>query len=473
MPTITINLDYFIQLGNLPLPLILARLFLDGGWIFILVICVQFGWIMWVQSRQVKFNQAVKYVLLAIDVPRENEQTPKAVEQIFSQLSGAFTWIDKIEKYWIGKTQPVFSFELVSVDGYVQFLVQTPAKFRDLIEAAVYAQYPDAEIVEVEDYADKVPLKYPDEEWDCWGTEFTLKKPAAFPIRTHLQFEHNLSEEYFKDPLGPMLEVFSSLRKGEQLWLQYIIVPCDDSWKDASAALADKILGRKKPVPKTIVDNLLEWPVGAILNEIVGSGEAGPAEKKDATPRMLQLSPGEKGVLELIQLKAAKHGFQTKIRMVYVAKKTAMNKGKVISPMKGAFGQFSALDANAIKLYGKVVPKGDYFWEKWSVPRKTMNIIRNYKNRSGRGGNFFVLNVEELATLYHFPYKTVKAPLIKRTEAKRAEPPMHLPTADLDAIKPFKRKPAAAAPPPKLPVLPEPEDAEGGADDDGDELLEI
>ena len=472
MPTITINLDYFIQLGSLPLPLLVARLFLDGGWILALIICVQFGWVMWVQSRNAKYNKAVKYVLLAIDVPRENEQTPKAVEQIFSQLAGAYSGPDTFEKYWLGKTQAVFSFELVSIDGYVQFLVQTPTKYRDLIEAAVYAQYPDAEIVEVEDYADKVPLKYPDEEWDCWGTEFALKKPAAYPIRTHLQFEHNLSEEYFKDPLGPMLEIFSSMRKGEQLWLQYIIVPSDDSWKDASAALADKILGRKKPVPKTVADHLIEWPL-AIANELISSGGDAPSEKKDATPRMLQLSPGEKGVLELIQLKAAKHGFQTKIRMVYVAKKTVMNKGKVVSPMKGAFGQFSALDSNAIKVYGKVAPKGDFFWERWSVPKKTTNIIRNYRNRSGRGGNFFVLNVEELATLYHFPYKTVKAPLIKRTEAKRAEPPVHLPTADAGAAKPFKRKAAAAPPPSHLPAPPEPEEADSSADDEDDDLLDI
>jgi len=103
---------------------------------------------MWVQSRQIKFNQGIRYVLLAIDVPRMNEQTPQAVEQVFGQLAGAYSGLDQIEKYWVGKTQAVFSFELVSIGGYVQFLVHTPTKYRDLIEAAVYSQYPDAEIVE-------------------------------------------------------------------------------------------------------------------------------------------------------------------------------------------------------------------------------------------------------------------------------------------------------------------------------------
>ena len=43
------------------------------------------------------------------------------------------------------------------------------------------------------------------------------------------------------------------------------------------------------------------------------------------------------------------------------------------------------------------------------------------------GATPFMLCTEELATLYHFPTITVKAPLIKKAEAKRAEPPTALP----------------------------------------------
>lgn len=463
MPTVYINLDYFLNLGDLPFPLMLARLFLDGGWAVVLIILLQTGWTLWVQSRQIKYNSAIPYTLLAIDVPRMNEQTPKAVEQIFGQIAGAYSGPDNIEKYWIGKTQAVFSFEIVSIDGYVQFLVHTPNKFRDLVEAAVYSQYPDADIVEVEDYANKVPLVYPHPEWECWGTEFALKKPAAFPLRTHVQFEHTLSEEYFKDPLSPLLEIFSSMKQGEQLWLQYLISPTDDSWKEESAAVVDKIAGKKKPVKRTILDEIIDFPLmilGEIGSSILSSGEAAPPPKKDEPKsKMMELTPGEKNLLEAIQMKAAKHGFMTKVRMVYIGKRGVFNKGKVISPFKGALGQFTALDSNALKPYGKVTPKGDYFWERGSVPAKTTNIIRNYKNRSGKGATPFVLNIEEMATLYHFPYHHVKAPLIKKTEAKRAEPPVFLPTTEVGGTKPFK---AVVKPPPPPPAAaPEIEPEEG------------
>ena len=38
-----------------------------------------------------------------------------------------------------------------------------------------------------------------------------------------------------------------------------------------------------------------------------------------------------------------------------------------------------------------------------------------------------ILNVEELATLWHFPSLLVKSPLVKKAEAKRGEPPVGLP----------------------------------------------
>jgi hypothetical protein len=39
----------------------------------------------------------------------------------------------------------------------------------------------------------------------------------------------------------------------------------------------------------------------------------------------------------------------------------------------------------------------------------------------------FVLNIEELATVFHFPYTTVKAPSVSHSELKTKEPPPDLP----------------------------------------------
>jgi len=40
----------------------------------------------------------------------------------------------------------------------------------------------------------------------------------------------------------------------------------------------------------------------------------------------------------------------------------------------------------------------------------------------------FVLNTEELATLYHFPGRVAETPTFGRIESKKSEPPVNLPT---------------------------------------------
>ena len=48
----------------------------------------------------------------------------------------------------------------------------------------------------------------------------------------------------------------------------------------------------------------------------------------------------------------------------------------------------------------------------------------------------FVLNTEEIATLWHFPTITMKAPLVKKSESKRGEPPVGLPITFLEETLP-------------------------------------
>lgn len=461
MPTIHVNLNYFLELGNLPFPLMLGRLFLDGGWVFVAVLLSQYLWFLWVESRQAKFGAQQTFCVLAIDVPRDNEQTPKAVEQIFSHLSGAHGGFDAIEKYWYGMVPSGFSFEIVSIGGYVQFIVRTNTKYRDLVESAFYSQYPGAEIVEIADYVDKIPSQYPDPEWQAFGTEFVLKKPTHIPLRTYTAFEDKSSEEVmFKDPMSAILEVFSSLQPGEHLWLQFLVTPLGDDWKEKGEAEVKKLLGITPPAKKSSFGWVMDIPAG-LANELAAqlagaslSGEGDAPKKADGAPVMQKLSPGETEALKATQLKLSKIAFKTKMRVIYAAKRDKFAKGRVMSSFKGALGQFNALNLNSLTGYGKVTPKGDYFYQRWSMHDKESAIVKNFKKRSGKGADAFILNIEELATLYHFPMLGIKTPALKKTEAKRSEPPAGLPVEGMldgrpfDVIKPAFQAPVAQPPRP-------------------------
>ena len=88
--------------------------------------------------------------------------------------------------------------------------------------------------------------------------------------------------------------------------------------------------------------------------------------------------------------------------------------------------------------------------------RSQMALVSKFRSRSNEGCPPFILNTEELATLYHFPMRDVKAPLIKKTDAKKAEPPSRLPTGE------FKESPFKAPPP-------EPEESEEAGEEDAGE----
>ncbi|MDD5251873.1 MAG: hypothetical protein PHT12_04555 [Patescibacteria group bacterium] len=473
MPIININLGYFVDLGFLPLPQMMWRLFLDGAWIPILIIVGWGVWELFFHWRQVLYANTLTYTVLAIDVPHLNEQSPKAVEQIFSGLYGSYLFLDKIEEYWKGMYQPTISMEIVSIGGHVQFLVRCQTRNRDLVEACIYSQYPDAEITEVEDYAAKVELPLPNETTNAFGIEFILARPTYLPIKTYIQFEHNLSEEYFKDPMSQVLEVFGSIKPGEQLWVQFLITPIDTSWRKESQKAADKMVGREVAKKKNALEHLADIPVMA-AKEMAGvvmplTPEAPPKKSSDAMPRMLALTPNERETLEGIQNKAAKLGFKSKIRMVYIGDRAVFSKGRVMTGLMGCFAQFNSLHLNGLRGYGKTMPKSNYFWQKWTQVAKTSRIIRYYRRRTNFGGPTYILNTEELATLWHFPYVHVKAPLVKKTEAKRAEPPMGLPTEGMASGGPFTRvKPAGAAP-----AAPPPPKAETPYDEDEEFLRNL
>lgn len=217
-----------IDLGNHPPIVITWIIFKNGGWFFVLWAILEGLWDTWMHHIQDDvYAASIDYVLLAFTIPKEsetNQQSPKAVEHIFSQLMGAYSSVNLIEKYWKGKVQPKFSLEIISIEGYIQFLIRTPVMFRNLVESAFYAQYPEAEISEVADYAKNISIKFPSEEYDLRGSEIILAKDAIYPIKTYPNFEHPLTKE-LKDPMASLLETLSRFQKGEQLWLQIVITP--------------------------------------------------------------------------------------------------------------------------------------------------------------------------------------------------------------------------------------------------------
>jgi hypothetical protein len=282
------------------------------------------------------------------------------------------------------------------------------------------------------------PSHFPDDEYDIWGAEFIQVRNSMLPIRTYPEFEHKFGEPevQYKDPMASLMDVMSSLQKGEQLWYQVVILPCNQEWVHEKDHLISKILKEKLPATKAnnFVDGILKW-MGAVSESIYQLwGDIEEKEKKPDDPlRMINLEPGVKKQVEGAELKASKLGFETKIRAIYISRKEILNKQKVVSGFVGFIKQFNTNDLNALKPDTKVtMTKALYFFTKYRLNRKKWKIMRAYKGRSdNKGRKMWLMNVEELASIWHFPIDAVvKMPLVQRAGARRVEPPMSLPFDD-------------------------------------------
>lgn len=436
---IVINTTGWDQFISLPPDQMAWVFFWDFGWLILAIVFLYGALQAYLFYIRNQWQKTHKDILLAIDIPRGNEQSPKAAENIFTYLAGAHGTISFFEQWFEGKFQKAFSLEIVSLEGYTQFLIRSPLEYRNLVESAIYSQYPDAEISEVDDYTELMPRNLPDAEYDVWGTEFIQANKWMYPIKCYQEFEHQMgpSETQFKDPMASLMDLCGSLRQGEQLWFQIIVIPIGFTWMKDSIKEINNLFGRKEKVKPGVGDKLIEAMGNA--SEAVYSiwGDLEDKKKEDKPKTMMDLTPDEKRKVEAIQIKASKLGFEAKFRVVYVAKREVMNKGKVVNGMVGYMKQFASLDLNNLKPdIDMTFTKAMYFFTKSRLLAKQQKIYAAYIRRSdNRGRRPGLYNIEELATIWHFPIEAnVKAAMMQKAPGRKADAPASLPVAEEKAV---------------------------------------
>lgn len=428
------NIPSLLQFFTRSIYVVVFDLFVIFGWTFVAYWCISLLVGYWLDIKGGEATEDWEWKVFAIDIPRENIQTPKAVEQMFAHLAGALEESNIAMRYWRGHAQRGFSFEIVSIEGYIQFLIRTEAELQDMVESAVHAQYPDVEIVEVEDYVENLPDSFPDEKYDMWATDFSPTEKDVYPIRTYEEFEHNAAEdEPFKDPMSAFLESFSKVKEGEQLWFQIVAEPTPDSWKKRGINEVKELIGEEKESSGGsalgVIPDLLFSLIEGLSDHLLGrTGEDGSSSSNNEGPvnKIQYLTPGQKRVVESIEDKISKIGFDCKVRGLYVAEKEVFREHRGIQALIGAVNQFNVPSANSLK--PKETTDVSYFLTERREKEKKESFMSNYKKRKKSGAaSSYILNIEELATLWHFPMSYVKTPMVQKAHERKAEPPSGLP----------------------------------------------
>ncbi len=383
---------------------------------------------MWLFYVKKYYVANLKWVNMQVSVPVEVLKTPKAMEQVFAAAHGTYSFgIKWYDKWWNGEVESWSSFEIVADSAGPRFIIRVIAGNQKMLEAAIYAQYPDAEILIIEDYTTKFPLVLPNAMYDVQSGDFILTHDNALPIRTYEYFEAKEADEKI-DTIAALMESLSHHTGEETTWIHVLVRPTDDEWtKKAKKYRDEKILKKAaKDIPfkdfaKAFFFNLLKAP---FLKE--GEELKWPEKKEDEKLKIMDLPPGEKTKLEAIDMKMSKVAFEAAIRWTHINRREEINLANTAG-IRAWAKQFADQNLNILKPYLPTYT----VTAKWPFKKRKQFIKKRLQYESAIKRRFpkkySIMNTEELATIYHFPSATVKTPMLGRVEAKKGTPPASLP----------------------------------------------
>lgn len=349
-----------------------------------------------IQNRQkMLWFQKIRFKTLRILVPKNNEKTPLAAEQMFAALHGIF---QKSSSY-----QDFLSFEIASREKYIQFYAHVPVGLKEFVEGQIYSQYPTAEISEVDDYVLEEKENIYSGKLKFAGTELSLTNLDVYPIKTFPNFE--------VDPLSGITGVLSKVDKSEEIWIQFLVKPISDAWQSRSISHVQSVksgaLSQGGVIP-SLFHSFLRFLSG--LTTTIITGVTPPSSKEEAAKVEAKLSGTQEEGLKGVETKSTKLGFETKIRIIAFAPNEAVAYNKLLSTI-AAFKQFNLLNLNGFQA-GKIY--------------KDLSFYELYRWRAFLEKGY-ILNIEELASIFHLPNISVETPNIVWAGSKKGEPPSNLP----------------------------------------------
>ena len=149
------------------------------------------------------------------------------------------------------------------------------------------------------------------------------------------------------------------------------------------------------------------------------------------------MSPAEKEAAEAINRSINKLGFRSGVRFLYISRKETFHMSHV-SGIMGVLKQFASQNLNSFRPESKTLtsPRGYLsflfpskrgFFNKQNLLIRKIKIYRAARKRRLPLTKPFILNTEELATIFHLPGLAVRAPFLPRVQSKKGQSPSTLP----------------------------------------------
>jgi len=352
-----INPNFIYQIENFAISFAAVTLFFIG---FFLLFYFLFLW--WKYRNREK--QSLEFVLLQIVVPKANEVKIDAAEQFFGVLSslshgGLFSFLTPKEH---------IAFEIIGLPGDIRFYVSVNHHIRDLLEKQIYGMYPGADIKEVDEY------NIFDEKGKVAYASYILKHNDFYPMKVY--------KDLPVDPLSAITSALGKMQTGEGAAIQILVSPGGEKYKKTGRSYISSI------------------------------------KKTEADPEKAHYNVDPK-VLESIESKVSKPGFDTVIRVVISS--SSLESAKMhLHNIETALAQFSSDQNHFVR--AKQFMKGSFMVD---------FIYRYFPVFNWPRKQYSVLSSEELATIFHFPNKSIETPHISWLTSKRAPAPVEIPSSGM------------------------------------------
>jgi hypothetical protein len=321
-----------------------------------------------------------------LEIPRTNDKKELAAEQMLAALHGILRSRKEIRNS--GTLQEHISLEIIAIGQRIRFYVWTPKHLQAFVEGQIYAQYPTVQIYEqTEDYAERQL-----HQTVIHSAELTLSNHETLPIKTFPSFE--------VDPLAAITATLAKLDKeDEEMWIQIMSRPIPDDWHRLGA----RTISRIKKGGGAFGSGTLGYTAEVLAALVRPPNPAGNTKERE-------LSERDKSRISAIEEKGTKLGYRVKIRLIYAGHDQHTARLRM-QALVGAFKQFNTTNLNGFEA------KNVSFNRDKQLEYQTRFFI-------DKG---FILNIEELASLFHLPHTTVETPNIVWATTKTAEPPPNIP----------------------------------------------
>ena len=315
------------------------------------------------------------------------EQVKSFIFQMEQFLSGLATLKRSQSSSQLWK-HPAFALEIAAhnVGSNIYFYVAFPRAYADVLRSQLHGTFPDARI-------DSVPNDYNIFNPEGATAIAVLSRTASslLPIKTY--------KTLGSDPVEIITSAFSKLHEfGQGAAIQLLIrIPSSNPQK----RFRNAIFGLKEG--KSRKDIFGEKSFFEEISDLLL-----PKKHDENKPKI-----SDDSAIKMLEEKSSKLNLECNIRIVSSAK-TVTEADQIIKELKASFLQFQNPDGNGFKI-------------KELSGRQFFNAIEQFSFRLFDEKNIILLNTEEIASIYHFPYSRKSAPRVQMLKYKEAPPPANLP----------------------------------------------